>query len=156
VPVAGGPVVGQNPAPFTGAAPFGPPNFLPVSGATVGVAQPIIINFPGRVADSAVAESAVHISSFPPVSGKFYWLTPTQLRWRPFNFWPANTAVTIDKIAVGGWVAIGLTGYSYAYVQLSNASSNHAAAGAAPFGLEVYGYGTYTSYWYPGGLNLKS
>ena len=68
---------------------------------------------------------------------------------------PANTAVTIDKIAVGGWVAIGLTGYSYAYVQLSNASSNHAAAGAAPFGLEVYGYGTYTSYWYPGGLNLK-
>ncbi len=107
VPVAGGPVVGQNPAPFTGAAPFGPPNFLPVSGATVGVAQPIIINFPGRVADSAVAENSVHVSSFPPVSGKFYWLTPTQLRWRPFNFWPANTAVTIDA---GGTVSSFRTG----------------------------------------------
>ena len=23
-----------------------------------------------------------------------------------------------------------------------------------PFGITVYGYGQYTSYWYPGGLNL--
>ena len=25
-----------------------------------------------------------------------------------------------------------------------------------PFGITVYGYGQYTSYWYPGGLNLKT
>ena len=30
----------------------------------------------------------------------------------------------------------------------------HSAAGTAPFGIEVYGYGSYTSYMYPGGLNL--
>jgi hypothetical protein len=24
------------------------------------------------------------------------------------------------------------------------------------FGISVYGYGSYTSYWYPGGLDLKS
>ena len=24
-----------------------------------------------------------------------------------------------------------------------------------PFGITVYGYGQYTSYWYPGGLDLK-
>jgi len=109
VPIAVGPVVGQNPAPFTGTAPFGAPNFVPASGATVGVAQPIIINFPGRVADSAAAENAVHVSSFPPVSGKFYWLTPYQLRWRPLNFWPAHTAVTIDA---GGTVSGFRTGDS--------------------------------------------
>ena len=91
-----GPVAGQNPAPFTGEPPFVPPSFNPVSGSTVGVAQPIIINFARPIADKPMAEQAIHISSTPPVPGKFYWLTPTQVRWRPNSFWPAHTAVHID------------------------------------------------------------
>lgn len=62
----------------------------------VGVAKPIVINFAVPIADRAMAESAIHISSIPPVPGKFYWMSPTQVRWRPFEFWPANTAVNID------------------------------------------------------------
>lgn len=93
---ASGPVVGQNPEPFTGTAPFLPPSFNPLNGSMVGVAKPIIINFQRPIADKAMAEQAIHISSNPPVSGKFYWMTPSQVRWRPFNFWPANTVVNID------------------------------------------------------------
>jgi lipoprotein-anchoring transpeptidase ErfK/SrfK len=93
---AAGPAAGQNPQPFVGEAPFPPPSFSPVNGSMVGVAKPIVINFPGRVADAGAAEEAVHISSNPPVSGKFYWVTPTQLRWRPLSFWPAHTTVNID------------------------------------------------------------
>jgi lipoprotein-anchoring transpeptidase ErfK/SrfK len=73
----------------------------------VGVAQPIIINLPGPVEDSGAAENAVHVSSVPPVAGKFYWMTPTQLRWRPLSFWPAHTAVTVDA---GGTVTSFQTG----------------------------------------------
>src|SRR5271155_1933031 len=51
-PVVTGPGAGQTPTPFTGAAPFGPPRLVPANGATVGMAQPIIINFPGLVDDS--------------------------------------------------------------------------------------------------------
>src|SRR5437660_199852 len=91
-----GPVVGQNPEPFTGAAPFVPPTFNPVNGATVGVGEPIIINFARPIADQRMAEQAIHVSSTPPVSGKFYWLTPSQVRWRPLSFWPAHTAVHVD------------------------------------------------------------
>jgi lipoprotein-anchoring transpeptidase ErfK/SrfK len=91
-----GPAAGQNPTPFTGEPPFVPPSFNPVNGSTVGVAQPIIINFARPIADQGMAEQAIHISSEPPVPGKFYWLTPTQVRWRPINFWPAHTAVHID------------------------------------------------------------
>jgi lipoprotein-anchoring transpeptidase ErfK/SrfK len=105
--VAVGPADGQNPTPFTGAAPFGPPSFVPKNGSTVGVAQPIIINFPGRVDDAGAAIDAVHVSSVPPVPGKFYWMTPTQLRWRPLSFWPAHTAVTVDA---GGTVSSFQTG----------------------------------------------
>ncbi|MGV0625711.1 L,D-transpeptidase [Mycolicibacter minnesotensis] len=93
---ATGPIVGQNPAPFTGTAPFQPPTFNPLNGSMVGVAKPIIIDFQRPIADKAMAEQAIHISSTPPVSGKFYWMTPSQVRWRPFNFWPANTVVNID------------------------------------------------------------
>jgi lipoprotein-anchoring transpeptidase ErfK/SrfK len=107
VPVFAGPADGQNPTPFTGVAPFGPPKFVPANGATVGVAQPIIINFPARVDDAGAAIDAVHVSSVPPVPGKFYWVTPTQLRWRPLSFWPAHTAVTVDA---GGTVSTFQTG----------------------------------------------
>jgi lipoprotein-anchoring transpeptidase ErfK/SrfK len=107
VPAGLGGAAGQDPTPFMGAAPFGPPSFNPAPGATVGVAKPIIINFPGRVDDAGAAQNAVHISSIPPVPGKFYWMTPTQLRWRPLSFWPANTTVNIDA---GGTLSSFRTG----------------------------------------------
>ena len=49
----------------------------------VGVAKPIIINFQRPIADRPMAEQAIHISSNPPVPGKFYWMSDTQVRWRP-------------------------------------------------------------------------
>ena len=87
---------GQNPLPFTGQPPFRPPTFNPVNGSMVGVAKPIYINFAVPIADRAMAEQAIHISSVPPVPGRFYWTSDTQVRWRPQDFWPANTVVNID------------------------------------------------------------
>src|SRR3984957_4489656 len=45
--VVAGPAAGQDPTPFTGTAPFGPPRFVPANGSAVGVAQTNVINFPG-------------------------------------------------------------------------------------------------------------
>ena len=87
---------GQNPLPFTGTPPFRPPSFNPANGSMVGVAKPIIVNFAVPIADHAMAEQAIHISSVPPVPGKFYWMTDSQVRWRPLDFWPAHTIVHID------------------------------------------------------------
>ena len=50
----------------------------------------------GPIADRQMAQDAVHISSIPPVPGRFYWTSDTQLRWRPQDFWPAGTVVNID------------------------------------------------------------
>ena len=87
---------GQNPTPYTGEPVFAPPTFNPLNGSMVGVAKPIIINFQRPIANRPMAEQAVHVSSTPPVPGKFYWMSDTQLRWRPINFWPANTTVNVD------------------------------------------------------------
>ncbi|WP_428343018.1 L,D-transpeptidase [Mycobacterium sp.] len=91
-----GAVADPNPAPPQGAAPSSPLRLVPANGSTVGVGEPVVINFPGPVDDAGATENAIHITSEPPVEGKFYWMTPTQLRWRPLNFWPAHTAVTVD------------------------------------------------------------
>lgn len=79
---------------------------------------------------------------------------------------PANNSVTIDSTTIPStsFTAIGTSGYGYYHYKIcdssnnntlcSNAASNHTASSAAAFGIQVYGYGSYTSYWYPGGLNL--
>jgi lipoprotein-anchoring transpeptidase ErfK/SrfK len=91
-----GPPAGQDPTAYTGAPVFAPPTFNPTNGSKVGAAKPIYINFARPIADRALAQAAVHISSVPPVPGRFYWTNDTQLRWRPQDFWPAGTVVNID------------------------------------------------------------
>ncbi|WP_207568688.1 L,D-transpeptidase, partial [Mycolicibacterium tusciae] len=87
---------GQNPTPFVGEPPFLPPSFNPTNGSIAGAAKPIYINFQRPIANRQMAQDAVHITSVPPVPGRFYWTTDTQLRWRPQDFWPAGTTVYID------------------------------------------------------------
>ena len=87
---------GQNPTPFVGEPPFLPPSFNPTNGSIVGAAKPIYINFQRPIANQQMAQDAVHITSVPPVPGRFYWTSDTQLRWRPQDFWPAGTKVYID------------------------------------------------------------
>ena len=87
---------GQNPLPYTGEPVFLPPSFNPVNGALVGVAKPISIKFQRPIANRKMAEDAIHISSEPPVPGRFYWISDTEVRWRPQDFWPAHTVVNID------------------------------------------------------------
>lgn len=96
MPIPEGTPAGQNPNPFVGQPPFVPPSFNPVNGSIVGAAKPIYINFARPIANRQMAQDAVHISSNPPVPGRFYWVSDTQLRWRPQDFWPAGTVVTID------------------------------------------------------------
>lgn len=107
LPIPFGTPAGEDPTPFTGIAPFSSPAIEPGDGAVVGVAEPIVIDFADPVADQAATEQAIHISSDPPVPGKFYWMNASQVRWRPIDFWPAHTVVNVDA---GGTVSTFSTG----------------------------------------------
>jgi lipoprotein-anchoring transpeptidase ErfK/SrfK len=96
LPIPEGTPAGQNPTPYVGAPVFAPPTFNPSNGSIADAAKPIYINFARPIADRAMAEQAIHISSNPPVPGRFYWTSDTQVRWRPQDFWPAGTVVNID------------------------------------------------------------
>jgi hypothetical protein len=69
---------------------------------------------------------------------------------------PTGEQVLLDGGAVMNFTPIGTTGYSVARTGVSNAGDgNHVITSAMPFGISVYGYGQYTSYWYPGGSDLE-
>ena len=64
-----------------------------------------------------------------------------------------GAALTLDGSATtAAFTPIGTSGYGVARIKLTG--GNHAISGDRPFGIAVYGYGAYTSYMYPGGLNL--
>ncbi|WP_197375777.1 L,D-transpeptidase [Mycolicibacterium baixiangningiae] len=96
LPIPEGTPAGQNPTPYVGQPVFAPPTFNPVDGSIAGAAKPIYIDFQRPIANRQLAEDAIHISSNPPVPGRFYWTSDTQVRWRPQDFWPSGTVVNID------------------------------------------------------------
>ncbi|HTN89076.1 MAG TPA: IgGFc-binding protein [Sorangium sp.] len=70
---------------------------------------------------------------------------------------PLDASVTLDGVAVDVAPAqIGNgSGFGVARVRLGRGNNGaHVLTASAPVGIQVIGYGSYTSYQYPGGLNL--
>ena len=68
-----------------------------------------------------------------------------------------NGTVLLDSMPLTGFVAIGNSGYGLLRHQLANnGTGNYQIGSDEPFGITVYGYGDWTSYWYPGGLDLST
>jgi hypothetical protein len=72
---------------------------------------------------------------------------------------PMGAAISLDGAPAGPITNIGATGWGMIRVHAlgpgPGLDGNHTITGDRPFGITVYGYGEYTSYWYAGGLDLK-
>jgi len=72
---------------------------------------------------------------------------------------PTGAQIVLDGQLVGQPEPIGASGWNPMRIRAlangPNGDGNHVIRGDHPFGISVYGYGEYTSYWYPGGLDLK-
>lgn len=67
---------------------------------------------------------------------------------------PVGATVRLDGVALAAadFTALGDTGYALARKGLAHhADGFHTVVGDRPVGVYVYGYGQYTSYWYPAG-----
>jgi lipoprotein-anchoring transpeptidase ErfK/SrfK len=79
----------------------------PGDDATVGVGMPVSIKFPeGPPEDKAAVEKALTVETSVPVEGSWAWISDSQVDWRPKEYWPANTQVTVNAklygVAYGG------------------------------------------------------
>jgi lipoprotein-anchoring transpeptidase ErfK/SrfK len=74
----------------------------PNDSATVGVGMPVSVKFPeGPVTDKAAVEKALELKTSVPVEGAWGWLNAQQIDWRPKEYWPANTTVTLNAKLYG-------------------------------------------------------
>ena len=86
------------------------PYLSPGDGAVVGVGQPIAVRFDESIPDRVAAEKAITVVTDPPVEGAFYWLSNSEVRWRPQNFWEPGTRVTVKVNTYGVDLGEGLYG----------------------------------------------
>lgn len=66
---------------------------------------------------------------------------------------PASAVITLDGVLIPALEVIEGTGMGHTSGRINGGV--HQIEGTAPFGILVYGYGSYTSYVYPGGLDLR-
>jgi len=73
----------------------------PLNGSTVGVGHPIALYLSKPVADRALVERRLTVTADPPVAGSWRWVSDTELRWRPQQYWQPQTKVTFDAALAG-------------------------------------------------------
>ncbi len=86
-------------------------NWVVEENGTYGVGQPVIIVFDGQVTNQAAAEAALKVTTDKgDLVGSWGWLQDedisgkglqSQVHWRPKDFWPANTKVTVQADMYG-------------------------------------------------------
>jgi lipoprotein-anchoring transpeptidase ErfK/SrfK len=77
------------------------PSIGPLDGTTVGVGMPIRVYFDDPVADKAAVESHLKVTSSAPTDGAWNWMNDSEVHFRPSQYWPANTHVTLDANLYG-------------------------------------------------------
>lgn len=83
------------------------PAIAPAHGTTVGIGQPVSLVFKGQKVDPALRagiEGRVEIKASTGVVGAWHWAEAkgdTYLHFRPREYWPAGTKVTLDAKLAG-------------------------------------------------------
>jgi lipoprotein-anchoring transpeptidase ErfK/SrfK len=88
-------------------------------GETYGVAMPIAVMFSAPVSDRAAVERALSVRTSQPVEGAWAWMSDTSVHWRPREYFPAHTLVTVS----GRLFGLHLGGGSYGREDVSSTFS---------------------------------
>lgn len=84
-------------------------------GATVGIGQPVSVQFDEPIADRRAAQENIHISTDPQVEGAFYWISNQEVRWRPAEYWEPGTQIDVHVDIYGEDLGGGMYGQEDAH-----------------------------------------
>jgi lipoprotein-anchoring transpeptidase ErfK/SrfK len=114
------------------------PSIGPLDGTTVGVGMPIRVYFDEPVADKAAVESHLKVTSSTPTDGSWNWLSATEVHFRPSQYWPAHTDVTLDAHLFGVDFGDGVWGEKNRTVSFSIGDRHVSIADAGTHQMVVY------------------
>jgi lipoprotein-anchoring transpeptidase ErfK/SrfK len=111
----------------------------PLSGSTVGVGMPIVVRFNKAVDDRAAVERGLTVQSRKPIeAGGWYWMSDTEVHYRPKAYWPANNKVTLDVKLRGVEAARNLWGMKNRTITFATSSSMVSVVNVPRHTLSVY------------------
>jgi lipoprotein-anchoring transpeptidase ErfK/SrfK len=117
------------------------------TGATYGVGIPIMLTFDHPITNKAAVERALTLTTSKPVVGAWYWDGSEQLNFRPRDYWPANTTVSLSSHLDGVQGAPGVYGVHNLSQTFNIGQSVIAIANTSTFHTQVYVDGKLTYTW---------
>jgi len=95
----------------------------PLDGQDVGVGMPVVVRFSEPVTDRAAVEQALTVTSSKPIVGSWSWTSDEEIHFRPRDFWPSNTDVSVDVALRGIDAGRGVWGMKNRTVRFSTGSA---------------------------------
>ncbi len=114
------------------------PSIGPLDGTVVGVGLPIRVYFDQPVTDKAAVESHLVVTSSNPTDGVWSWLTDSEVHFRPSEYWPENTEVTLDANLYGVNFGDGIWGEKNRTVAFSMGARHVSTPHVGNHTLQVY------------------
>lgn len=79
-------------------------------GAVYGVGQVAVVHFDEPITDRAAAQKQLKVTTTPPVTGAWMWTTDKTVAWRPREYYPSGTKISIEANVFGKELSPGLWG----------------------------------------------
>jgi lipoprotein-anchoring transpeptidase ErfK/SrfK len=107
----------------------------PGDGDTVGVGQPVIVDFDRPIPDALKATVLRHliVYSTPRLPGAWHWYNDTEVHYRPEDYWPAHThirviadmrAVQLDAQTYGTGRPVSTFGIGDRHISIADAATH--------------------------------
>jgi lipoprotein-anchoring transpeptidase ErfK/SrfK len=103
-----------------------------------GVGIPVTVMFSRPITDRAAVERALQLRTSRPVVGAWYWQDDKTVIFRPRQYWPQYTTVTVDGNFDGVEGAPGVYGSKDVHLSLSIGPSLIVVASARAHYMKVY------------------
>jgi lipoprotein-anchoring transpeptidase ErfK/SrfK len=117
------------------------------TGQVFGVGMPIMVTFSHPITRRAEVERSLQIWSSKPVTGAWYWMSGTQVWFRPRAYWPAHTRVRFEAHLKGVQGARGIYGDANLTQRFRIGNSLVAVASAANHHMKVWWNGHLKGTW---------
>jgi lipoprotein-anchoring transpeptidase ErfK/SrfK len=117
------------------------------SGASYGVGMPIMLTFDHPITNKAAVERALTLTTSKPVVGSWYWDGNEALNFRPRDYWPADTTVTLTSHLDGVEGAAGVYGVHDLSQTFNIGQSVIAVANTKTYRTQIYVGGKLTYTW---------